>query len=207
MTKWSNQSNLKMETPFNEYTLINEIINSHSVFVYLFHVEQKKTLWTIGEINKIIGFNPFNGSANTCEIDEQHYHPDDRNIIKSRMAFFYQTLHNKWAGVFRVKHVNGKWVWIYSQMTTLEKDNQGLPIVVSGFYINARDGLQTPIQMKDLLREFLAEDNHDKIKKLSKSVKEKQPLLNLLHRDFHTPKLPLNFPYSPTRLTVTGKIS
>ncbi|MBN3035324.1 MAG: PAS domain-containing protein [Bacteroidales bacterium] len=101
-----------------------------------------------------------------------NFHPDDLHILQERIGFFKQNKGETYAGVYRVKHKNGHWVWVYSNATVLKRDEYGIPEQVIGICIDFTSDFYTDKTLDELQRESHRQRYRDLIAGLTHREKD-----------------------------------
>ncbi len=157
-----------MDKGIRNYQLFEQFADEQKMIFYLFDLQKQMLDTVIGNPKEIIGVDPLADGHDMQSFASLLYHPDDQQLLKIKTEFFKNKKGGTWAGIFRIKHANGHWVWVYYRHFTFGGNDGGSPTHIGGISFDLSDGLQTQPQMKDLLSEPRKKENHEKTKSLTK---------------------------------------
>ena len=137
------------------------------IYLYLLDLERLSVLWSEGSMTQIIGFDPVSEGMHPADFAENYYHPRDRSLMRERISRFQSGELKCWSGIYRIRHVEGHWVWIYSKLNGVENHFNNTPPQLAGMITQANAGLQTEEQLNILIREAARLKNNRKLKSLT----------------------------------------
>lgn len=110
-------------------------------------------LWCSPEYFKMLGEDPDNftmdGTANLEEAWINLLHPDDRERAANHFAHYLKTGSvGMYENHFRMRHLDGSWVWILSRGQTLRNPDGSLSNITVGTHINITDRKQAEEELK-----------------------------------------------------------
>lgn len=93
---------------------------------------------------------------------DQLIHPDD--VPQLSEVAKMPPGRNQGSLTFRMRHVNGSWIWVQSHYTVLKRDAQGLPLVVYGANFDVTELMQARLEAESAVRskdQFLSTMSHE----------------------------------------------
>lgn len=109
-----------------EYKFFRKIIHGLNVIIYYNEMRKDgtiKMLWASGQVPKILGYTVKERIEMEPDYYKEKYHPDDYSSIIPKMKdLFYDKSTDLAAFIYRIKHKNGDWRWIYSTGRVIERN-------------------------------------------------------------------------------------
>ena len=120
---------------------------------------ENKYLWCSPEYFEMIGHNPadypMDGRANIDEVWINHLHPEDRqHTVNQSMAYLANGSDGMYESCFRMKHLDGSWVWICARGQTLRNPDGSLSSLTVGTNINITGRKQIETQLSNEKEQF-----------------------------------------------------
>lgn len=156
----------------DQLKFLKEIISKLNVAIYIHDLKKLRHTWTNNNYSKIIGYSDFEMAQMGPEWAENNYHPNDRHIMHERINFYKQNKGEVFSGIYRIKHKEGHWVWVYSSSIVFKRDEKGIPEQLLGMCIDFSDNFKTMKQFKELYQENQHLKNDLLISRLTKREKE-----------------------------------
>lgn len=184
-----------------EYKFFRKIINNLNVIIYYNEMRKDgtlKLLWANSQVPKIMGYTLKERMEMEPNYYKEKYHPDDYPTIFPQMqSFFFEKNKNAKAFLYRVKHKDGNWHWIYSTGRVVERNKE--KGYARGFCI-AIDMTDKIVENEDRLQVLLKENarlkNQLELAKLTHAEKQiivqltngktTQEIAELLNRSYET---------------------
>ena len=155
------------KTKSEELSFLKDVISKLGAIVFIVDLESLEYIWGNGRYYDMFGYREDEIFMNIMEFAENYFHPDDKSIVKERVKAFRENKINSWSGVYRIKHKEGQWVWIYSQYTVCKRNADGIPVQLLGMVMNATENFKTKKQIKELFRDRFRKRNNHEINKLT----------------------------------------
>lgn len=154
------------------WVFLNNIVRSLNIAVYIFDLKKLQHIWTNKNYYKIIGYSYDEIKCLGPEWVSRNYHPDDIHVMHDRIKYFNQNKGDTFSGIYRIKHKNGHWVWVYSNTIVYKRgqDNQAEQLL--GICIDFSDNFKTMKQFAELYRENQQLKNQLLTASLTKREKE-----------------------------------
>lgn len=146
------------------------------VYLYLLDLGRLSIQWSEGSLAEIIGFDPVGEGMHPMDFAEKYYHPRDKSLMRERINQFQSGEMDCWSGIYRIRHREGHWVWVYSKLNIVENHFNGHRTQLAGMITEANAGLQTGEQLNTLIRE-------------ASRLKHGHKLQSLTHRELSVIKL------------------
>jgi len=150
-----------------DLSFYKEILANVNAIIYTIDYKTMSYVWGNNKYEEIFGYEEEEIPLNIFEFAENHFHPDDKLIMKERMEYFKQNNGNAWSGVFRIKHKEGHWIWIYSKLMIYKRDNNGKPTQLLGITIDPAENFETRKRVTELFRERIRSKNREIIENLT----------------------------------------
>lgn len=144
------------------------IFSKIGIGVFIIDLRSNEYVWGNNLYTDILGYSTEEFFKNSMEFAEKYFHPDDKDLARSRILAFKENVINTWAGVYRVKHKEGHWVWVYSHFNVFQRDSSGLPAQLIGVSMDAAKHFKTKDQIDVLYNERLRSRKQELINKLTK---------------------------------------
>ncbi len=122
---------------------LRDVIARLDIAIFIHDLTKLRHIWTNNNYVSIIGYTDAEIKTFGPEWAKDNYHPDDFHILKERIEYFRQNKGDTYAGIYRVKHKLGHWVWVYSNSTVFKRDEDGTPIQIIGISIDFTKGFKT----------------------------------------------------------------
>jgi len=144
-----------VETTFEETNFYKTIIRKSNVLIHIDDLDTKKMLWGSGNFKEILGFS----AQEVCDMEinylTKYYHPDDLIKTKETIDFFKQDIGEKHTTLFKIKHRNGKWIYLYTTRTLYKRKPDGEPWLVLSFSMDVTNPVHSGTQLEQLFKENL----------------------------------------------------
>lgn len=150
------------------FSFFEELLKNVGAVIYIFDLTAFKYIWTNGKYLDIFGYDCDEVNVNAIEYTKKHYHPIDKAIMNERVDFFKKNNGSVWSGVYRIKHKQGHWVWVFSKISVLKRNKNGCPEQLIGLATDINNPSKTEKQLDALFKERLRLRNSEKINKLTK---------------------------------------
>jgi len=151
----------------NECYFLKTIFSKLGASIFILDLVTLKYQLLNDKHKDILGYQDEKMYSNTLQFAKDYFHPEDKQIVKDRIKAFRENKINSWSGVYRVKHKEGYWVWVYSKFTVCRHNNEGIPDRLLGFAFDATKDFKTTQQMNVLYRERVKKLNNSNINKLT----------------------------------------
>lgn len=145
-----------------------EVISKLCGIVYILDLETLEYIWGNGRYYDMFGYREDEIFRNVNEFAENYFHPDDKEIVRERIYYFKKNNNKSWSGVYRIKHKQNYWVWVYSKMMVFNHDQTGKPKQLIGLVLDAFDNFRTDKRIATLIKERLNTRNRKTISNLTK---------------------------------------
>jgi PAS domain S-box-containing protein len=130
-----------------------EIVSKLNIAIFIHDLKLLRHIWTNSNFVNIVGYSDEEIKTFGPEWAKDNYHPDDFHILQERIDFFKQNQGESYAGIYRVKHKNGHWVWIYSNSTVFKRDKDGMPEQIIGICLDFISSFKTQYEFDEFYRE------------------------------------------------------
>ncbi|MBN1337939.1 MAG: PAS domain-containing protein [Bacteroidales bacterium] len=137
----------------HQVRFLKNIISQLNIAIFIHDLRKLRHIWTNDNYFNIIGYSDKEVKQMGPDWAKQNYHPDDIEIIGDRIEYFRQGEGVAFSGIYRIRHKDGHWVWVYSNSIVYKRDKEGLPEQILGICIDFTDNFKTMKQFKDLYRE------------------------------------------------------
>ncbi|MEZ5197650.1 MAG: PAS domain-containing protein [Bacteroidales bacterium] len=137
----------------NQIRFLKNIISNLNIAIFIHDLKKLRHIWTNRNYYKIIGYTDQEMKQLGLEWAQQNYHPEDIHILKERIDYFLENKGETYSGVYRIKHKEGHWVWVYSSCVVFKRDDEGFPILILGICIDFSDNFKTMKQFRELYKE------------------------------------------------------
>jgi len=149
-------------------SFFEELLQNVAAVIYLFDLTAHNYTWTNGKYFDILGYDGEELKADAIECANSLCHPDDKTIMTERIDFFKKDKGSVWSGVYRIKHKQGHWVWLFSKISVLKRDKNGFPELMIGLATDVSNMPNTEKQLDILYKERMSLRNSEKINTLTK---------------------------------------
>ena len=161
-----------LKTNSRDSAFFKDILSNLGAIVFIVDLKSLEYIWGNGKYYDLFGYHKDEIFKNTIEFAEHYFHPDDKNIVSERINYFKQNKNKTWSGVYRIKHKEGYWVWVYSKITVFKHDEQGNTKQIIGLVIDAVDKFKTAKSILTLIKERSKVRNLSVISKLTERETE-----------------------------------
>ena len=120
----------------------------------------------------ILGYSEEEIYKNALEFAENYFHPDDKQLAIDRIKKFRKNEINSWSGVYRIKHKDEHWVWVYSRFNVFQRNKDGFPAQLIGLLMDTTNNFSTKDQIRELYKERLRGRKLAEINKLTERESE-----------------------------------
>lgn len=144
-----------------------DIITNLCAIIYILDLKTNNYTWGNNKYFDIFGYKENEIITNAIDFAENLFHPDDKKIVRERIDFFKENKGDVWAGVYRIKHKAGHWVWVYSKVSVYKRDSNLQPAQLIGIIIDAQEQFETKDRFFTLLKERNKISNKDILSKLT----------------------------------------
>jgi len=155
------------EQILGQLKFFRDIISKLNIAIFIHDLVKLRHIWTNNNYISIIGYTDSEIKSFGPEWAKDNYHPDDFTIFLDRIEYFKQNKGDTYAGVYRVKHKLGHWVWIYSNSTVFKRDKEGIPEQIIGTSIDFASSLKTQKEFDEFYHERKRQRNYKLISALT----------------------------------------
>lgn len=184
-----------------EYKFFRKIIHGLNVIIYYNEMDKDgsiRMLWANNQVPKIMGYTVKERKEMEPNYYKEKYHPDDYPTIIPKMKdFFFNKKKNTSAFLYRVRHKDGNWHWLYSTGRVVERNTE--KGYARGFCLGI-DMTEQIVENEDRLQVLLKENarlkNQLELSKLTPTEKQviveltkgrsSQEIAELLNRSYET---------------------
>ena len=160
-------------TDIAEYKIFPEnIITKINAAIFLYDIKSARYIWTNNGYYNIIGYTEEEILTLMPDFNEKFFHAHDKYIMQKKIDLYNKNDVDSWSGIYRLKHKQGHWVWVYSITTIFKYDKNYNPGWITGIVIDIPLKLNTEKQLDKLYKESVKLRNKTKIDKLTKREKE-----------------------------------
>ena len=156
-----------LKTNSGELSFFKDVISSLCGIVFIVDLDSLEYIWGNGRYYDMFGYHEDEIFMDTMEFAENYFHPDDKKIVKERIRYFTNPKNKAWSGVYRIKHKEGYWVWVYSKIMVFKHDENGNPKQLIGLVIDAFENFKTVKRISVLFKERIKTRNIKVISKLT----------------------------------------
>jgi PAS domain S-box-containing protein len=169
------------ETPSNKTNTLyfkmrcwigTKILNLIDATIFIYDLNIHQYVWSNGNYKRLLGYTFNNLNKLYLQNWEQLYHPDDVEIVQQQINVLKDTENKAFSGFFRMKHKEGRWVWIFCRTVNLKRNPDGTPGLVLGIAIDISDQIHTRNQFVELFKEHKRTENTDQLKILTPRERE-----------------------------------
>lgn len=139
----------------SELNFYRKIFKKINAAIYTVNMEP----YTIEWINESRVINDVIGITREQVLDQGEYiaaqlmaNPDFSESVTLAVEKFKESPDIAWAGVYRIKHINGDFNWVVYAISTLESDENGVPIKAVCVAIDPSNLHNTPETLKDFIK-------------------------------------------------------
>jgi len=146
LNRWLLKNNKEL---FDKLVLYNEMYNRLKIAMYVHDLKLLRHIWINASYEQITGYNNEELMQMGPEWAFDSYHPDDRYIMQERISFFREDRGDSYSGMYRIRHKNGQWVWLYSNCAVYQRNRAGKPQQLFGIALDITGNLS---RIKHLLQ-------------------------------------------------------
>ena len=151
-----------------DLSLYKELLSNIRAVLYIIDIDTQSYIWASDNFLNSIGYDTEEIVLNAAEFTDSYLHPDDKIVMKQRMKSFKNDEFSVWSGVYRIKHKDGTWIWVYSKVTVYKRDKAGRPTMLLGIVLDAQEKFKTSDQLSEFSKHIRRNKNHIAIAKLTK---------------------------------------
>jgi PAS domain S-box-containing protein len=140
-----------------------DILENLCAIVFTYDLETQEYIWGNEKFGEILGYSRDEIYMNAKEFAKNYFHPDDIIILQQRNEYFIKNNGAVWSGVYRIKHKEGHYVWIYSKFKVYKRDEKGNPKQLLGIVVDAVEKFETRKRIAELFKERVRLQNHERI--------------------------------------------
>ncbi|MBN1338778.1 MAG: PAS domain-containing protein [Bacteroidales bacterium] len=169
LNRWLLKNNKEL---FDKLVYYNDIYNRLNIAVFVHDLTRLRHIWANNCYEKITGYSKEEIMQMGPEWAEENYHPEDRFIMKERIKYFREKSGDSYSCIYRIKHKENRWVWLYSNCVVFNRDRYGMPVQLLGIAIDFTGSFKTIGQLEKLILENKMLRNELILCKISKREKE-----------------------------------
>jgi PAS domain S-box-containing protein len=149
-----------------------EILTGLNAVVFVYDIVNKRKVWSNGKYATVLGYDDEDFlKLSMCEVF-QLVHPDDQGVIATSHEHFETASSDAYSTFYRIRHLQGHWVWMYYHFTILECSQDGKPTFILGAGFDFTEHIQSELHLKGLMAENRKIINEIRLKCLTKREKE-----------------------------------
>ncbi|MBN1340316.1 MAG: PAS domain-containing protein [Bacteroidales bacterium] len=160
------------EQILNQLKFFRSIVGRLNIAIFIHDLKLLHHIWTNNNYINILGYTDSEIKSFGPEWAKDNYHPDDFHILKERIEYFRENKGDTYSGIYRAKHKQGHWVWIYSNSTVFKRDEEGKPEHIIGICIDFARSFKTETAFDEFYRENHRQRNCKLIASLTPREKE-----------------------------------
>ena len=161
-----------MNKGFQDTDFLTDILANVPGIIFIYDPLTENYTWTNGKTKEILGFSDEDLQYMPDDLRRHFIHPDDHEILNDRKRFFANDGNKTWSGVYRIRHKEGHWVWVYSKQTVYESDGRGNPTKFLGVTVDVMENFRTREIFFQMVNEGIRARNQSKLSKLTKRETE-----------------------------------
>ena len=145
----------------NMYNAMNDLVHIDDLYT-------QRMVWGNNKSEKILGFTAKEIIDKGNEFIQKHYHPDDIKEIPKIIEFFKNNKDKEHTTFFRVKHMDGHWVFFITKRSLYNNDSRyvlSISTIIS-------DNIDCGLNFKEFVKIRTAEENKELIDLFTKREKE-----------------------------------
>ncbi|BAX78423.1 PocR ligand-binding domain-containing protein [Labilibaculum antarcticum] len=131
----NNINQIETNKALEESKIFNEtLLNTSSDIIYVYDIQSKSNVYSNNGIEKILGYSVSEIKKMGNSLISSLMHPDDFEIyLNSIIPRYISAKDNEFIEhEYRMKHKNGKWLWLHSKETIFLRNQKGEPIQIFG---------------------------------------------------------------------------
>jgi|GEM_PF-3253789 len=176
--KWLREHN---ENLLQRISLLNKIFTNLDLALFIFDLRRRKHTWTNKKLYGLLGYTQKDISQDGEFIRRDLFHPDDRPVFERGLLNLTTRNKKHCAGIIRLRHRDGHWIWIYTDCVVFRSDDKGAPVSVLGVALDILRNLDGANQFGELRKELLQRRNGHLLDSLSAREVEVLKLLAAGH--------------------------
>lgn len=98
---------------------------------WVWHYKENKVIFNNLKVLSI-GYNPQEIGDVGFEFFTEKLHPDDYNRVMTNMANHLQGMTGAYEVEYRIRHINGSYIWYYDRGVVTERDKDGKALLIEG---------------------------------------------------------------------------
>ncbi len=143
---------------------LKTLTNTLQIYLFSMNLETLIIESSWGKLDNILGFDAEKEGLTSSRFLQAYFHPRDRNLITERIHLFRNGDLKCWMGIYRIRHRQGHWAWVFTKLTLL--NSRGTP-KLNGMMMDASLSLNNEDQISTLAKETLKLKNSERIKQLT----------------------------------------
>lgn len=104
---------------------LEEILNNLQIIVSIKDTNNNNLLWYNDNFERLLGYRHRDLQGLNSTDEKMYYHPEDHQKLQDRRRFFSTRHHNHHSCTLRLKHKNGNWVAMHSDLIVLKRNPDG----------------------------------------------------------------------------------
>lgn len=156
----------------DQLRFLKNIVSNLNIAIFIHDLIKLRHIWTNSNYYNIIGYTDEEMKLMGPEWVKENYHPEDVYILTERIEYFRKNKGEAYSGVYRIKHKEGHWVWVYSNTVIYKRNEKGYPEQLLGICIDFSGNFKTMKQFKELYKENQQLKSQLLIERLTKREKE-----------------------------------
>ena len=142
------------EQILNQLKFFRDIVGKLNIAIFIHDLKKlRHILDRHNNYFQIIGYTDSELKQFGPEWAKNNYHPEDFHILLDRIEYYKQNNGETYSGIYRVKHKDGHWVWVYSNSIVFKRDEEGNVKQILGICIDFSNNFKTEKQLSALYRE------------------------------------------------------
>jgi PAS domain S-box-containing protein len=134
-------------------TLLEKIVYCLDAVIFIHDLQTSRHIWTNGNYRRLIGYEEAEIKQLSVEEARELFHPDDMKIIMEGTELLRTKQTEGFSGIYRIRHKEGHWVWMYCNATLCQSNNEGDPEYVLGFAADFTPQIHSEKHLNELIAE------------------------------------------------------
>jgi PAS domain S-box-containing protein len=176
--KWLREHN---ESLLQRISLLNRIFTNLDLALFIFDLRRRKHTWTNKKLYRLLGYTHKDISQDGEFISRDLFHPDDRPVFEQGLRDLTAGNKKHCAGIIRLRHREGRWIWIYTDCVVFGCDDRGAPVSVLGVALDILRHLDGTHHFDELRKDLLLSRDGHLLNSLSQREVDVLRLLALGH--------------------------
>lgn len=151
---------------------LNDVIGKVSTMIYIVDLKTMKTIWTNYSHVKFVGYKESEVKKDPFKFFMQNTNREDKRAIQDTIEEFKDSKGKDFDFMTRQKHKNGKWLWVYSNISPYKKNPNGTPSQLVCSSYNLTGQLSGENNLEKLLTEKLRYINQLRLDSLTEREKQ-----------------------------------